>query len=261
MKSFPYENVSDEVKEVVSGLLHGADEYHRVHKARLARSVQLIIDSGVRGRVLEIGTSGFIPLALKALVPDLEIEVTHFDKSMPLIFDKEVELNRKKMSVRAMSIDLEHEPIPEEDDAYDYVICCEVIEHMEIDPMFMLGEVNRVTKIGGRLFMTTPNVVSSRGLHKMLEGIEPYFFMAYHSTREYHRHNYEYSLRSLLHILTAAGYRVDIHTEDLFEDYLPDTVERLRAAGFVIYSTGDNIIARGTKVSGVVDRFPRGIYV
>ncbi len=168
MKSFPYENVSDEVKEVVSGLLQGADDYHRGHKARLARSVQLIVDSKPEGRILEIGTTGFIPLALKALLPDVTVDVTHFDRSMPSVFLKTVEINQQKMTVNAMSVDLENRPIPADSNTYDCVICCEVLEHMEIDPMFMLQEINRVTRYDGSLFLTTPNVASSRGLHKIV---------------------------------------------------------------------------------------------
>jgi len=261
MKSFPYENVSDEVKEVVSGLLQGADDYHRGHKARLARSVQLIVDSKPEGRILEIGTTGFIPLALKALLPDVTVDVTHFDRSMPSVFFKTVEINQKKMTVNAMSVDLENRPIPADNNTYDYVVCCEVLEHMEIDPMFMLQEINRVTRYDGSLFLTTPNVASSRGLHKIVRGLEPYFFMAYHKTREYHRHNYEYTALSLEALLKYAGYHGRVWTEDLFEDAVPDTVDRLTAAGFDIKNTGDNIIAQVKKHSDVVERFPVGFYV
>ena len=48
---------------------------------------------------------------------------------------------------------------------------------MEIDPMFMLSEVNRALKDGGKLLVTTPNVLSSRGLYKIIHGVEPYFYM------------------------------------------------------------------------------------
>lgn len=249
------------MKEVVSALLHGADDYHRVHKARMARTIDLICTSNPTGTLLEIGTSSIIPVALKELCPELEVHVTHFDKSLPSVTQLEVSINSKTRTVTAGCVDLEHEPLPFADGAYDYVVCCEVLEHMEIDPMYMLGEVNRVSKEGASLLLTTPNVVSSRGLTKMLEGLEPYFYMQYHKSREYHRHNYEYSARSLYRIITAAGYMTDVWSEDLFEDGIPSTVEQLKAAGFNVLNVGDNLIARGKKISGVIERFPHGLYV
>ena len=261
MKSNPYQNVSERVREVVSGLMHGADDYHRSHKARLARTVELIYNARPEGKLLEIGTSGLIPLALRELCPDLEVHVTNFDKSRPLVAPLELTINAKTITVTAAAIDLEHDALPFEDEAYDHVICCEVLEHMEIDPMYMLGEVNRVSKSGASLLLTTPNVVSSRGLAKMLEGIEPYFFMHYHKTREYHRHNYEYSARSLYRVLSCAGYIGDVWSEDLFEDGLPNVIEKLNESGYHIMNTGDNLIARMTKASGVIERYPVGIYV
>lgn len=261
MKSDPYKNVDPRVKEVVSGLLHGADDYHRVHKARMARTIDLLYASKPQGLLLEIGTSGIIPVALAELCPDLEVHVTHFDTTSPELTSLEVSINSKTRTVTAACVDLEHAPLPFDNEVYDYVVCCEVLEHMEIDPMYMLEQVNRVSKEGASLLLTTPNVVSSRGLAKMLEGIEPYFYMQYHKSREYHRHNYEYSARSLYRILTAAGYNVDVWSEDLFEDGIPSVVEQLKQAGFTVLNVGDNLIARGKKISGVVERFPGGLYV
>ena len=261
MKSNPYQNVSEHVREVVRGLMHGADDYHRSHKARLARTVDLIYRAKPQGKLLEIGTSGLIPVALSQLCPDLEVHVTNFDKSRPLVAPIDLTINAQTVTVTAAAVDLEYDALPFEDETYDHVICCEVLEHMEIDPMFMLGEVNRVSKVGASLLLTTPNVVSSRGLAKMLEGVEPYFFMHYHKSREYHRHNYEYSARSLYRLLAAAGYIGDVWTEDLFEDGMPDVVEKLHAAGMYVMNVGDNAIAQMTKVSGVIERHPVGIYV
>ena len=261
MKSHPYQNVHPKVEKVVSDLMYGADDYHRGHKARLARTIDLIYASKPEGKLLEIGTSGLIPVALKELCPDLEVHVTNFDKSLPEITEIEVSMNSKTRIVTAACVDLEHEPLPFADETYDMVVCCEVLEHMEIDPMYMLEQVNRVSKQDASLLLTTPNVLSSRGLSKMLEGLEPYFYMQYHKTREYHRHNYEYSARSLYRVLTCAGYIGTVWTEDLFEDGLPDVIERLHSHGFNVLNYGDNLLAKMTKASGVIERHPVGIYI
>ena len=132
---------------------------------------------------------------------------------------------------------------------------------MEIDPMFMLSEINRVMKPGGTLILTTPNVVSSRGLTKMLAGIEPYFYMQYNINGDYNRHNYEYSVHTLVRVLQAAGFNGSLWTEDTFEDGMPNVVDRLTKAGFNIFHVGDNIMSVSKKEGPVVDRYPACLYV
>jgi len=261
MRSHPYVNVSERVKKVVQGLLRDADEYHRGHEARLARTVELLVRLNPTGRMLELGTSAFIPLALKELLPDLEIVVTHFDKTRAVDGKMMHGLGDKKLKLRTFSLDLETQELPVEDGYFDIVLCSEVIEHMEIDPMFMLSEINRVLRSGGRLLLTTPNVLSSRGLQKIIHGVEPYFYMQYHRSGELYRHNYEYTVRSLTAMLSCAGFSGDVWTEDLFEDPIAAAVNQMKLAGVNVTNVGDNIIASVTKRSGVVDRYPIGFYV
>jgi ubiquinone/menaquinone biosynthesis C-methylase UbiE len=273
MKSNPFRGISENVKAVVKPLLASSDEYHITHSARLARTadilVEMINELGDREdiKILELGTSGFIPATLKWIFPGVTIDVTDFNTSAAGGGDalgarkKRLEFSSVAIDVTAYSVDLEYDSIPVDDETYDIVICCEVLEHMEIDPMFMLSEVNRVTKTGGLLLLTTPNILSSRALTKMVEGYAPYFFMQYHKNREYHRHNYEYSTSGVHGILKCAGYYSTVWTEDLFEDSLTSVVDRLNDAGFNIKNVGDNVIARASKVSSVVERYPNGLYV
>lgn len=252
--------------KVVKPLLDGGDYYHRVHKARLARTAHIISDLvaevGEDCRILELGTSGFLPVTLKSLFPSVSIDVTEHRQKQVIagIEQKEVGIADKSVSVTAFGMDLEYDELPVGDETYDIVICCEVLEHMEIDPMFMLAEVNRVLKTGGKLFLTTPNILSSRAITKMVQGYEPYFYMHYHKSREYNRHNYEYSAKGLWSLLKCAGFDPIVWTEDLFEDPLPHTVEMLNYHGFKIANTGDNLLSIAPKISGIVERYPRGLY-
>jgi SAM-dependent methyltransferase len=265
MKSHPYLGISENVKRVAKQLLTEYDDYHAVHAARLARTLELlhseVVAAGEGAKILELGTSGFLPAAVQLLFPGVTIDVTNFDNTRQGEHRFKCDFSSVPIDVKAFSLDLEKEFLPVPDGEYDIVVCGEVLEHMEIDPMFMLIEANRVLRDGGRLLLTTPNVVSSRGITKMLSGYEPYFFMQYHKTGEYHRHNYEYSVHSAHLVLRAAGFDPYVWTEDLFEDGLTYEVERLRKSGFTIEHVGDNILAAATKVSGVVERYPHGIYV
>jgi SAM-dependent methyltransferase len=269
VRSKPYLGISQTVLDVVKPLLDHGDSYHKVHKARLARTAHIVADLvaevGEGCKVLELGTSGFLPVTLKSLFPSVAIDVTEYEESKDSneasVKQKEFGIADKTVTVTAFGLDLEYSTLPVDDETYDIVICCEVLEHMEIDPMFMLAEVNRVLKTGGKLMLTTPNILSSRAITKMVQGYEPYFFMQYHKSREYNRHNYEYSVKGLWAVLKCAGFDPTVWTEDLFEDPLPHTVDMLNYYGFKIANTGDNLLASGVKVSGVVERHPRGLYV
>jgi hypothetical protein len=132
---------------------------------------------------------------------------------------------------------------------------------MEVDPMYMLSEINRVLKVGGTLLVTTPNCASTWAIHKIINGIEPYFYMQYRHDRSRYRHNYEYSIHSLTAVLKAAGFDGSTWTEDSFEEPNYAIGLRLEQVGIKLQHTGDNIFALTKKVSGIVDRYPKVIYV
>ena len=55
---------------------------------------------------------------------------------------------------------LDQEPLPYPDGAFDVVTCSEVVEHVE-NPRRLMREAWRVLKPGGTLVMTTPNVLNA----------------------------------------------------------------------------------------------------
>jgi SAM-dependent methyltransferase len=52
------------------------------------------------------------------------------------------------------------------DDSFDLVVSCETIEHVP-DPWAALREMYRVTRPGGKLFLTTPNYLNFMGLYEI----------------------------------------------------------------------------------------------
>ena len=260
MYSDPYHDIYPAVELVLRDLIRNDDEYHKKHLRRIARTLHVFLDQKPEGRILEIGTGGIIPLALQELLPDSEVVVTNFAEDQEVSHTFAPSINGKTGKFQAYNIDLEYDPIPEPDESFDWVLCCEVIEHMEIDPMAMLAELNRVMKTGASVLLTTPNIVSSRALTKMVYGLEPHFYMKYLASREYHRHNYEYSIHTLMQVLKAAGFDGQIWTEDNFENGLTDVPARLKLAGFTINHIGDNIMTVAKKISEVQDRHPQVIY-
>lgn len=260
MKLNPYENVGNDVQAALSSLIIPEDEYHLVHEARLARTLQVLCGEQPKGKLLELGTGAIVPLALKTLIPELEVHVTDFKLDEPVKGTKHLERCGQSMTAPVYRIDLESTPIPVDDETFDVVLCCEVIEHMEIDPMFMMAEINRVLKPGGLLIVTTPNAVSTWSITKMLRGVEPYFYMQYRPTRNYYRHNYEYSIHSLVAVIKAAGFDGKAWTEDSFEEPNYNDVNKLKAIGYDMHHVGDNIFTVARKIGPVIDRHPAVIY-
>lgn len=260
MISEPYKDIPRKVVDVLEVLIAPEDSYHQNHKRRMARTLDLLLQEKPKGKLLELGTSKVIPLSLQQLAPDLEVHVTDFQQHLPTVGTSTISIKDKTLEAITYRIDLETEVIPAEDESFDVVLCCEVIEHMELDPMFMMAEINRVLKPNGKLILTTPNITSSRALYKMLRGTDPYFYMQYRHEPKFYRHNYEYSEYSIRQVTKAAGFSGRVWTEDSFEDGVMEDITRLRAIGYPLTSIGDNIFAVLTKTRGVVNRFPSVIY-
>ena len=64
--------------------------------------------------------------------------------------------------------DAQADPFPYPSHYFDTVVCGELLEHLQSDPMHMMSEVYRVLKPDGILVLTTPNAVSMRALMAML---------------------------------------------------------------------------------------------
>ena len=256
----PYKDIPQDIKDVLEGLIAPEYMYHRTHKRRMARTLDVLMKEKPKGKLLELGTSSIIPLALQQLVPNLEVHVTDFNLKEEQQGEVFLQMKEHSGTFPVYRVDLETQSLPAEDNTYDYVLCCEVIEHLELDPMFMMAEINRVLKQEGTLILTTPNVVSSRGISKMLKGYEPYFYMQYRTSPKLYRHNYEYSLPSLKQVLKAGGFNGSIWTEDSFEEPIMVDVENLRKLGYPIVDVGDNIFAVMKRTRDVVARYPNIIY-
>lgn len=257
MNTTVYANVASLLDE----LIDSDDAYHQTHRKRIGRTLSVLLDEQpTSGKLLELGTSHVYPLALKEFVPNLQVHVTEFDLSKPEKGKKAFKHGERSRSCPVYRVNLEDTPLPVEDETFDYVLCTEVIEHMEKDPMFMMSEINRVLKPGGTLVLTTPNVVSTHGVNAMLENKEPYFYMHYRAAGTLDRHNYEYTLWSVSQVLRAAGFKGKGWTEDTFGAPDLGNVMRLRAAGYPMQHVGDNIFCVSKKEGPVVNRFPGVIY-
>lgn len=67
---------------------------------------------------------------------------------------------------RAALVQGDAQKLPFADESFDLVVSCETIEHVP-DVRSALREMRRVTRVGGRLFLTTPNYANLMGLYDL----------------------------------------------------------------------------------------------
>lgn len=239
-------------------------EYYTKHRLRFEETLA-IIPKAPQGpsRAIELGATDFMQVALRHVFGYGDVQGTVFS---PHIADK---IMRRHLRIGASettnwtySIDLENELIPVPEGYFDLALCCEILEHMDIDPMFMLAELNRVCRTGGWLVLTTPNCCSARNFWKIAQGYRPHFFMQYEVSRSPYRHNVEWDVHAVVQLARAAGFDpVSLRTRDVFEAPLPEALRFLHKNGLSTDHRGDCIFLLARKVSGVVSRWPDGIYV
>jgi SAM-dependent methyltransferase len=240
------------------------ENYYLKHRKRFVRTADFIpaaADSSARA--LEVGATDLFQIALKHLYGYADVAGTLFSPHIhEKRFHRTISVGGYTSEHLSISIDLENDILPFTDATFDFILCCEVIEHLDIDPMFMLSEFNRVLKPDGQLLITTPNCCSARNFWKIAHGYRPHFFMQYERSRSRYRHNIEYDVHSIAQLAQAAGFApVSIETEDVFEETLSKALDLLKHCGLTTDHRGDDIFARVRKVSSVVDRWPDGIYV
>lgn len=111
----------------------------------------------------------------------------------------------------------ERDAFPYPDEAFDLVLCCEIIEHLTTDPTHMLCEIHRVLKPNGKLLITTPNVHNLSYSTQLLRG-SGNIFHPYSGYGVYGRHQREYMMSELLDLLRGVGYTI---VESRFADIYP----------------------------------------
>jgi len=112
----------------------------------------------------------------------------------------DVALSRSEGLDRSYVLDLDTDPLPEPGESFDVVTASEVLEHLS-GPRYVLAEVRRVLKPGGRLLVTVPNVAFWRFRWQALRGEVP-------SVTADERHLHSYTAASLGRLLESEGFRV-----------------------------------------------------
>jgi SAM-dependent methyltransferase len=159
------------------------------------------------------------------------------------------------------NFNVERDTFPWPDNHFRVALCCEIIEHLQSDPMHMLWEINRTLEPGGLLLLTTPNIVSARSIEGLLVGCAPYLLAQYNRKTPIDQHNREYAPYEVGVALAAAGFTiVKLETEDVWMRSNPAIIELLKEVNLPTENRGDNIFALARKTSAPVERYPKELY-
>lgn len=243
------------------------DRYIDQHLIRFTKTLQAVPPASGHGRLLDVaGLANLIPCYQKMLGYD-HVSMTSASKDSPFVPAGLEDTLQKLENVDICYFNVEFDPFPFPDQSFDTVICCEVIEHMTVDPMALMTEINRVCKPGGFLVITTPNITGWKNLARMVAGRHPMGFNSFSAINN-DRHNREYTPGEMRTMFGDAGF--DLIEQTTFSQSgleaghrwlrwcikplerfwkLPGEEER-----------GDFILAVGKKAEGVRNRLPDWLY-
>lgn len=132
-------------------------DYYRYHSERIALDYHWAIQHiEAESRVLEIG--GY-PFFLTIALRDRGLKIQTVDK-----LSGSAARLASLIDIDVVACDIEMQPLPFSDNHFDEIFFNEVFEHLRIDPIHSLSEILRVLKPGGRLWLSTPNLRSLRGI-------------------------------------------------------------------------------------------------
>lgn len=241
----------------------GLIAYLGTHWTRFLTTLDLVCPLSP-GDVLDVGT--FPPLVFEALLANALPGVKMAGVwEGPNPYSQQIKAKASGLpdfDITLRPANIEQDRMPYEDESFDLVLGMEIFEHLALDPHFFLCEAARVLRPGGRILLSTPNVVSHRGVGKVLHGISPYSFGIFVPTGGvYGRHNREYTAPEVARLAQSAGFETEcLKTVDVYDTHVdPATAELLSARNDDLALRGETIFYLGRKTGAPSDP-PEGFY-
>lgn len=263
--SFPSNGQEPSIESFLAALSLSEEErpYLHSHLNRLIRSFALVPPNGRSS--LELGTYVYGSAVLQ--------RVLGYEAVRGAYYCKDLGLSRKTLEIKqqpefVLDIDLfdaERHTFPYSNSCFDLILCCELIEHLLLDPMHLLFECHRVLVEGGYLLLSTPNAASLHSVASALHGrSSPQVFSSYPASGNYDvPHVREYTASELGQAITAAGFEIELLSTEHITGFENSrwALELLRSQGFDTSLRGEQTFCLARRRTGLPrDRHPRWLY-
>lgn len=154
-------------------------QYAQTHMRRFLKTLELMPRGGQGKSILEMGCYMQMTPVLKLFLGYEDVRGCYYGPAGESKFQTVAAPDGREFSCHVDLFDAEKDLYPYPDARFDTVLCCELLEHLYFDPMFMMSEINRIIKPGGHLMLTTPNITNLNALHALLRQFHPGFFHNY----------------------------------------------------------------------------------
>jgi SAM-dependent methyltransferase len=236
--------------------------YVETHLGRLLMTLRFLPPLPRGAQALELGADPYFMTLLLRKYTGYELRLGNYSadygQADPPDIDTTVHSARfgETHTFHRESFNVELAPFPFVDGAFDIVLCCEILEHLIMDPSHMLREIHRVLKPGGYLLLTTPNFARLENALSLLRGntiLHPYSGFGV-----YGRHNREYTPRELDGLLRQHNFApLTIAVEDAYPHEL---LHRWLTRIGPLRWRRDNIFAVAQAYGTLAQRYPSWLY-
>jgi SAM-dependent methyltransferase len=206
-------------------------EKHRHEYERTVRDVMAAVPPPAK--VLELGCFfGAVCFALNSRGYEL-----HASDVPEYITDHQEKFAR--YGIKTYPVRLEDFRLPFEDESVDAVIMCEVLEHLNFNPLPLIKEINRILRSGGLFYLSLPNGASIHNRIKVLKG-KPIGDLVANFYRQItpggyeitYGHWREYTADEIRRMLVPLGFRIDRHYFFSLGETQPTNTLRKKAARY-----------------------------
>lgn len=267
----PEPPVDAELRDYILDFCSGTDDaraYALEHLGRFIRTIEITPPGTESDRILEMGCYLQITPALKTKLGYGEVRGSYLGPAGNVDDKTATSTSGETFRCSVDLFDAESDAYPYPDGHFSTVVCCELIEHLSEDPMHLMAEVNRVTRDGGFLVLSTPNTASLRSVASVLERRHPGLYTQYTKLKGGNatepRHAREYAPDEIVHLLDASGFALTHLETGPYSTERPTaydwTLKLLHKHGLATDLRDDVIHAVGRKSGPVKDRYPEWLY-